>query len=152
MLCWALEPRGLFSFMLHPFLQSLASYLLPVTSFVVALWGKVSVRMLWLTMTRMRTEGWRLVMPGWWFFCCFVPFPFQWLLRTAGVFFGSEQKIPEGCQILGTFTYFWSLQVNEAEESQVSGGCPSAVRSPVIWRQLWKQQFSATVGMGGRGV
>lgn len=59
----------------------------------------------------------------WWFFsCCFVLFPFWWWVRTAGVFFGSGQKISEGCQMLVIFTYFWLLQVNQTEGQEASGG------------------------------
>lgn len=129
--------------------KSVACYLPPVAPCVVVLRGRVSVCRLWPTMTCMRTEGWRLATPGWWCFCCSLPFPFQWWVRTAGVLFGSEQRIPEGCQILALSTYFWSLQVNETEEQKVSGGCPSAVSSPVVWRKLCNQLFGATWGWEG---
>lgn len=77
MLCWALEPHGLFFFMLCPFLQFLACYLPPVPSFLVALCGRVSVRMRCLTTTHMGTEWRRLVTPE----RCFPVFLSRFLFR-----------------------------------------------------------------------
>lgn len=146
-----LGSAGLWShgvFFLHALSIPAVSRLLSPTSYIfaVVLRGRIPVCMRWPTMTCMRTEGWRLVMPGWWVSSCFVLFPFWGWVRTAGVFFGSEQKPAEGCQILAMFTYFPSLQVNLTGEQKVSGGYQSAVRSPGIWRKLWNQLFSATWG------
>lgn len=111
-------------FTLLSFLQPLSCYIPPVASSAVVLWGRVSVLTLWSSMTCTRTERWHLSAPGWLmlFFCCFVLFPFRWWVRTAGVFFGSGQKISEGRQMLVIFTYFWSLQVNQTERQEASGG------------------------------
>lgn len=84
--------------------------------------------------------------------CCFVLLSFQWWVRTRGVFFGSEQKISEGCQMLAIFTYFWSFQVNETKGQKTLGGCLSAVRSQVVCRRYWSWLVSSTTGLECRGA
>lgn len=152
MLCWALEPRGLFSSCsVHSCSFS------PVTSHQLHLF-------------------WWLFVAEFLSICCAQPWH-TWELRDdiwsrqSGVFSvflsrflfrgGWEQRvcslavikrIADSCEILAVFTYCWSLQVTEMEEFKVSGGSPPADRSPVTWRKLWNQRFSATMGVRRRGA
>lgn len=81
-----------------------------------------------------------------------VLFPFQWWVRTWGVFFGSEQKISEGYQMLAIFTYFWSFRVNETKGQKTLGGCLSAVRSQMVCRRCWSWFVCSTTGLEWRGA
>lgn len=147
MLWQVLEPHGHF-FMLLLLLQPLSCYLPLVTSFAVFLWGRISVIMLWPSMTYPRTERCKVIVFPVVLFCSH----FQWWVRTRGVFFGSEQKISEGCQMLAIFTYFWSFQVNETKRQKTLGGCLSAVRSQVVCRRYWSWLVSSTTGLECRGA
>ena len=125
-----------FSFVLRPFLPSLTCCLPPVTSFAVVLWGSVSVCVLWPTMARVRMDG-HLVTPGWWVCCCFVLFPLQWWVRTAGVFFGGELRNSRRLPGMGYVHWFlitsgrWNRGTEGVKRMSVSCQVPSDLQKAV---------------------